>query len=111
MLQVIKLLHTLVWAFFASCIIAIPYFSLRGELTQAWSLIALVALEVVILMANGMRCPMTVWAGRYTASRVANFDIYLPLYLARHNQRIFGALYALGLVLTIYQSFKTYTIG
>lgn len=26
-----------------------------------------------------------------------NFDIYLPLWLARHNKLIFGALYVLGI--------------
>lgn len=111
MLQIIKLLHTLVWVFFASCIIAIPYFSLHCELVYAWSLIALVAVEVVILAANGMRCPMTAWASRYTESRVANFDIYLPLYLAKHNQRIFGLLYGAGLVMTIYQSLKAHVFS
>ena len=40
-----------------------------------------------------MRCPLTGWAGRHTDERRVNFDIYLPLWLARHNQSIFGALY------------------
>jgi hypothetical protein len=36
-------------------------------------------------------------AARYTDDRRANFDIYLPEWLARHNKTIFGALYLLGL--------------
>jgi len=52
-----------------------------------------VLVEVAILGWNKMRCPLTGWAGRHTDERRVNFDIYLPLWLARHNQSIFGALY------------------
>jgi hypothetical protein len=36
-------------------------------------------------------------AARYTEERHDNFDIYLPLWLARHNKLIFGVLYCLGI--------------
>jgi hypothetical protein len=42
------------------------------------------------------RCPLTDLAGRYTEERVDNFDIYLPLWLARRNKMIFGTLFAVG---------------
>jgi hypothetical protein len=48
--------------------------------------------EVVVLAVNGWRCPLTGVAARYTDDRRENFDIDLPLWLARHNKRIFGAL-------------------
>ena len=32
----------------------------------------------------------------YTEARTDNFDIYLPLWLARHNKAIFGTLFAIG---------------
>jgi hypothetical protein len=35
-------------------------------------------------------------AARYTDERTANFDIYLPLWLARYNKTIFGALFVGG---------------
>jgi hypothetical protein len=43
-------------------------------------------------------------AARYTEQRSANFDIYLPLWLARHNKTIFGALFVAGglFVLTVW---------
>ena len=53
--------------------------------------------EVVILVANGWRCPLTAVAARFTEQRHDNFDIYLPLWLARHNKLIFGVLYLLGM--------------
>jgi hypothetical protein len=33
---------------------------------------------------------------RHTEQRSANFDIYLPLWLARYNKAIFGTLFVAG---------------
>jgi hypothetical protein len=45
---------------------------------------------------NRRRCPLTDLAGRYTEERTDNFDIYLPLWLARRNKTIFGTIFAVG---------------
>jgi hypothetical protein len=100
-LRIIKSLHTLVWAVFAGSILAIPAFAYGGRLSAAWALIGFVLIEVVVLMANRMRCPLTDVAGRYTRDRQDNFDIYLPLWLARYNKQIFGGLYIIGIVYTL----------
>lgn len=98
----IKAIHTLVWAVFAGSILAIPVFAFIGDLTMAWRLIGFVSLEVIVLLLNRMRCPLTDVAGRYTAHRQDNFDIYLPLWLARHNKEIFGVLYVAGIAYTVW---------
>ena len=54
---------------------------------------------LVVLALNRWRCPLTPIAARYTDDRRANFDIYLPEWLARHNTEIFGSLYLAGVVL------------
>lgn len=95
-LRAIKAVHTLAWAVFAASIVAIPVFARDGEAAIAWSLVAFVFVEVLVLLANGMRCPLTPIAARYTDDRRDNFDIYLPAWLARHNKAIFGTLYVLG---------------
>jgi hypothetical protein len=100
-LRVVKVLHTLVWAAFAGCIVAIPVVAWRGQLSRAMVLIAIVFVEVFVLVANGWRCPLTDVAARYTPDRRDNFDIYLPLPLARHNKVIFGWLFAAGLLVTL----------
>jgi hypothetical protein len=100
-LRTIKLLHTAIWAFFAGCILAIPFFAHRGDLGIAVSLVAVVALEVLVLAFNGMRCPLTDVAARQTAERQDNFDIFLPEWLARHNKSIFGTLYVAGILYTL----------
>ena len=100
-LRTIKVVHTLIWAFFASCILAIPILAWRGEYARAALFIAIVLLEVLVLVFNRWRCPLTSVAARYTADRADNFDIYLPEWLARHNKLIFGVLYATGLFYTL----------
>jgi hypothetical protein len=67
------------------------------------ALTALVLIECAILAANHFRCPLTAVAARYTSDRAANFDIYLPLWLAAHNQSIFGALFFAGAIFTLFR--------
>ena len=97
----VKLLHTAIWAFFAACILAIPVVAAAGALRIAMGLVAVVAIEVIVLLLNGLRCPLTGIAARYTPDRRDSFDIYLPLWLARHNKLIFGAMYLAGVAYTL----------
>lgn len=94
----VKLLHTVVWALFAGCIVAMPIASWRGEHALAAVLAAVVFAEVLVLAWNRWRCPLTDVAVRYTDDRRPNFDIWLPQWLARHNKTVFGTLYLGGLV-------------
>jgi hypothetical protein len=100
-LRAVKVVHTLAWALFAGCIMALPVFAWNRDFVAAWILIALVSFEVLVLIANGWRCPLTAVAARYTEDRHDNFDIYLPLWLARYNKEIFGTLFVAGIVLTL----------
>jgi hypothetical protein len=100
-LRAIKIVHTIAWALFAGCILAIPFYALRGEFGTALVLIAIVLVEVFIIVANHWRCPLTGVAARYTDERQDNFDIYLPLWLARYNKQIFGSLFLAGLIYTL----------
>jgi hypothetical protein len=100
-LRAIRLVHTLIWAFFAGCIVAIPILALQNRYAAAAVLSGVVLVEVVIIVANAWRCPLTGVAARYTEDRRDNFDIYLPEWLARHNKLIFGLLYAGGVLLTL----------
>ena len=99
-LRVIKIAHTLAWAFFVACIVAIPVAASKGRFGTATLLIGIVGLEVMVLIANRLRCPLTSIAARYTQDRRANFDIYLPIWVARYNKHIFGPLFAAGILYT-----------
>jgi hypothetical protein len=96
MLVGIKLLHTAAWAFFAGCILIIPIAGAMRNFRDAAILSCIVIFECAILAMNRGRCPFTDLAARYTEDRRENFDIYLPLWLARHNKSIFGTIFLLG---------------
>lgn len=105
-LVAVKLTHTLVWAVFVGCIVAIPVVSWRGDHRAAAWLAAVVACEVVVLALNNWSCPLTSVAARYTGDRRDNFDIYLPQWLAKHNKLIFGVLYVAGLLFALARWFR-----
>jgi uncharacterized membrane protein len=97
----IKAAHTMVWTFFAGCIVAIPFAAYAREFRVAVLLIAAVMVEVLIIALNRGSCPLTPMAARYTADRADNFDIFLPIWLARYNKIIFGVMYVVALIYTL----------
>ena len=102
-LRAIKIVHTIVWAMLVAVILAIPVMAWQDRFTAAAVLTAVMLGEVFVLVANGWRCPLTDLAARYTDDRRANFDIYLPLWLAANNKRIFGSIFAAGLVFSLWR--------
>ncbi|MDH3379482.1 MAG: hypothetical protein OEQ39_21355 [Gammaproteobacteria bacterium] len=98
-LRTIKAVHTVIWAIFATCILAIPAFGWAEMYRHVFGLTIVVIVELLILAINDWRCPLTDVAARYTDDRRANFDIYLPAWLARHNKLIFGTLFVVGQVI------------
>jgi hypothetical protein len=102
-LRSIKLVHTAIWLLFALCIVAIPMLGYVGHFRQASWLVCIVLVEVLVLVFNGLRCPLTGVAARYTEDRRDNFDIYLPVWIARRNKSIFGILFVLGSLFTLAQ--------
>jgi len=100
-LRAIKLAHTLVWMLFAGCIVALPFVAWQGQFHVAAILIGVVLFEVLVLLVNRFRCPLTDVAARFTEDRRDNFDIYLPLWLARYNKQIFGTLFVAGTIFAL----------
>jgi hypothetical protein len=99
-LRGVKVAHTAIWAFFVLAIGAIWVFAVQGNLTGAVCAIGIVLIEVVVLGFNRGRCPLGAVVERYTDDRGANFDIYLPAWLAGRTKPIFGPLFTGGVVLT-----------
>lgn len=100
-LRAVKIVHTFAWAVFAGCIVVIPCIASMRQFDRAFVLIGFVMLEVLVLVANRFRCPLTNVAARYTEDRRDNFDIYLPLWVARYNKQIFGSVYVAGIIYTV----------
>ena len=102
-LTAIKLLHTAIWAVMAGSILALPVAAFTWHFRWALILTAFIVCECAVLAANRGRCPLTDWAARYTEDRAANFDIYLPGWLARNNKAIFGALFAVNELIVLWR--------
>lgn len=100
-LRTVKIVHTLAWAVFAGCIVVIPWLASMRQFERAFVLIGFVMLEVLVLVVNRFRCPLTNVAARYTEDRHDNFDIYLPLWVARYIKQIFGSVYVAGIIYTV----------
>jgi hypothetical protein len=96
MLTAIKLLHTAIWAFLATSILALPVVGILRRFRWAAILTAIVLVECGVLAVNGGRCPLSDFATRFTMNRNSNFDIYLPIWLAQQNKLIFGWLLVAG---------------
>lgn len=101
-LSLIKLLHTIVWALMAGCIVALPFLALMRQFGWALILSAVILFECAVLAVNGGLCPMTDWAARFTEDRADNFDIYLPNWLARYNKAIFGTLFVVNEAIVVW---------
>ena len=105
-LVLIKITHTIAWAFFVFCILYVLYAGI-GNIMSKYVIIAivLVIMEGAVLLFNGWKCPLTNLAEKYTNDRKDNFDIYLPAWLARYNKTIFTTLFMLGIILLILRQF------
>lgn len=56
-----------------------------------------------MLGLNHGQCPLGIVVGRYTDDRRANFDIYLPAWLAARTKVIFGPLFGGAIVFTAFR--------
>ena len=102
-LVMIKVLHMVIWAFFVGCIVALPVVGGLRHFHLAAILSVLVLIECFVLAVNRLRCPLTDLAAKYTTNRSPDFDIYLPVWLARHNKTLFGVLFVVNEAIVIGQ--------
>jgi hypothetical protein len=100
----VKTLHTAIWAIMVAAICCILYAGLSGAVTTVTYIsVGLMVFEGVALVVGRGSCPLTPIARQYSDSQKANFDIYLPEWVARHNKTIFGTLLVIGLVLLAFR--------
>lgn len=99
-LMVVKLIHTAIWLFFNVVILYLLYAVIENKIdTWTWTGLGLFFIEAIVLIIFKMKCPLTLIARRYSASKKENFDIYLPNWLAKHNKLIYSAI--LCIIITI----------
>jgi len=90
----------------AGSILALPWLGRMHQFRWALGLSILILGECLVLALNRGRCPLTDVAARYTDDRADNFDIYLPLWLARYNKHIFGLLFVAGEAVVLWSWFR-----
>jgi len=66
-----------------------------------WIALALLGVEVVVFVGNGMRCPLTALAVRYGAETGYVFDTFLPERATRYTFNFFGTLMVIGVGLLV----------
>ena len=101
-LLTIKLIHTLIWALFVYIIFYILYSGIFNRVnTYTWIGIGLILGEGLVLLIFKMFCPLTLIARKYSDSQKANFDIFLPNWLAKHNKLIFTTIFIIALFIVL----------
>ena len=103
-LMLIKSIHTLIWIFFNVVIFYMLYAVMTNRIDQwLWIGYGFFILEGIILLIYKFFCPLTLLARRYSDSGKANFDIYLPEWLAKNNKLIYLSLLFVIFLITIYR--------
>ncbi|MFZ7113871.1 MAG: hypothetical protein ACO1G9_00735 [Bacteroidota bacterium] len=100
----IKILHTLIWIFFNIVIFYLLYAVIVNKIDRwVWVCIFLITLEGLTLLIFKNVCPVTIAAKKYSDSDKANFDIYLPNWLAKYNKPIYSSIVGIALIILVYR--------
>jgi hypothetical protein len=103
-LILIKSVHTLIWVFFNVVIFYLLYAVIINKIDKwVWICLSLILLEGITLLLFKNLCPITVVARHYSHSEKANFDIYLPNWLAKHNKKIYTTIVVAAILILIYR--------
>ena len=102
LLTLIRTIHTAIYLVMALSTFVLVYAGATGSQgTWLWLALVLLAVEVVVFVGNGMRCPLTALAVRYGAETGYVFDTFLPERATRYTFNFFGTVMVVGLGLLI----------
>ncbi|MDO8322078.1 MAG: hypothetical protein Q7T23_03970 [Phenylobacterium sp.] len=101
-LALVRGLHTAIYLVMAGAVFIVLYAGITGAHGPwLWAAVGLVAVECLVFVASGMKCPLTAVAVKYGATRNAPRDTYLPERFTRLTFRIFTPLIVLGALLVV----------
>jgi hypothetical protein len=99
-LAVVKVVHSVIYVVMAGASLVVFGAGVIGRHNVfVWMAAGLVALEGVIFVGNGMRCPLTTLAQSYGDPSGHVGDTLFPEACTRYTFRAFGTIYMVGLLL------------
>ncbi len=108
MLMLLKTIHTVIWAIMASANVTAFYLAFVGQFNIGFFVaVTLLGGEIIVILINSGRCPLTKVMAEYTDQRQANFDIYLPKWLAKNNIKGFAILMILEILIVLVRRLGT----
>jgi hypothetical protein len=100
LLALVRTVHTAIYIVMVAAIFVLLYASATGYVGfWLWVALGLLAVETVVFVGNGLKCPLTALAVSYGAETGYAFDTFLPERVTRNTFRFFGSLMVFGLVL------------
>ena len=103
-LTLIKIIHTAIWIFFNVVIFYMLYAAIANKLDiWLWIGYGFIFLEGLILLTFKSHCPLNLLARKYSNSTKDSFDIDLPSWLAKYTKLIYTTIFAIALIITLYQ--------
>lgn len=101
-LVLIRAIHTAIYLVMATSTFALVYAGVTGaQGVWLWVALILLAVETIVYLGNGMRCPLTALAVRYGAEKGYVFDTFLPERATQYTFNFFGTLMVVGLGLLL----------
>ena len=98
----IKIIHTLIFVFMIIWVGIVFFTLILDEIsTLTWIGVGFMLLEGVVLLVNGWKCPLTVYAENLGAEAGSVTDIFLPKIIADQMFRIFGTISVICLILLL----------
>lgn len=99
-LSLVRAVHTAIYIVMAIATFVLLYAGITGDSgVWLWIALALLGVETVVFVGNGMKCPLTAMAVRYGATTGHVFDTFLPERFTRYTFRFFGTVMIVSLLL------------
>jgi hypothetical protein len=109
MLLFLKIIHTIIWLIVFLSILYILFSGITGRIDNLiWVAISIVVIEGIVLLVNKWKCPLTPLVSRYSDDKKANFDIFLPNWLAKYGKEIGLILFVIGIILVLINHLKVF---
>ncbi len=103
-LNMIKMIHTIIWLFFNVIIFYMFYAVIENKIDKwIWICVCIILIEGIVLIVFKNVCPITLIARKYSDSNNDNFDIFLPTWLARNNKLIYSVFLVIIIAILIYR--------